>query len=280
MKWPSRIGREEGTFAGERYVTTTKRRRVVVAFLAVVAVVGWLYVFFGSGIFTVSTVDIGDVSDLERGEVMKEVYASLDEQGTWSRRNLLLVNSSALSHDLEQRLFAEEVAVEKSYPSVLRLNIRERQSSLILVTGNEFFLLDRRGMVAKRITTEEEEQILKRIAKPSPTKSDDAPILTLRESPLFVPGEPLVDQVIVETWLRAFQDLSKAGFGYRNAILETSTSTKLVLNMYEPYDVYVDLLTSMQDQIQSYYVFSKSLPPGTRIYSYVDARIPGRIYYK
>ncbi|HWQ99321.1 MAG TPA: hypothetical protein VN397_00545 [Candidatus Methylomirabilis sp.] len=277
------LRREEGTFATDRYVTTAKRRRTVVALLAGASVVGWLYVFFGSEIFRVVTVEIHEVRDLERGEVVKEVFASLDERGRWpwSRRNLLLVEADALERDLEKRLYAERVAVEKSYPNVLRLKIRERQSTLVLVSDNELFLLDRRGFVSKRMSVEEEKEILSRIAKPSSKSNNDTPILTVRAmSQVSVPGEPLIDERTVQRWLETFQELSRAGFGYRNAILEYATSTDLILNMYEPYDVHFDLLAPMQPQIQSFFAFTKALAPGTRIYSYVDARIPGRIYYK
>ena len=252
------------------------------SFLAAVAVLGWLYVLFGSGIFRVNLVDAGELKSLDRGEVVQETFASLDESARWpwSRRNLLLINEQQFARELERRLFADQVAVEKSYPNVLRLKIKERQSSLFLVANNEFYLVDRKGIVSNRMTAEEETAILKRISKPSPSAQAQVPILTVRELPPTGAGASVTDETTVQRWLGAFQELSREGFGYRHAILEYATSTKLILNMYEPYDVHFDLLTPMQPQIQSYYAFTKTRAPSVRIYSYVDVRIPGRIYYK
>lgn len=277
-----RGGGGDGALGAERLVTTTKRRRFVITLLAGVAITGWLYMLFGSGIFRVTLVDPGLISDSDRGEAMRETFAALDAQGRWpwSRRNLLLVDTQSLSRELERRLFADTVAVEKSFPNVLRLKIQERRSSLVLVANNEFYLVDRRGVVSKRFAYEEEAGILQRISKPSSAGQTQAPILTVREMANPVPGMAVVPERTVQRWLIAFQELSRTGFGYRNAILEYATSTKLVLNMFEPYDVHFDLLTPLEPQIQSYYAFIKAKPPGTIIYAYVDARIPGRIYYR
>jgi hypothetical protein len=275
-------GRGEGTFADVRTKQKNSRRNTVIMLLLATAGVGWLYFLFGSGFFRITRIETGDLIYLDRGEVVAETERAMDEQGTWpwQWRNSLTINTAALEKSLETRLYADHVAVEKSYPSVLRLKIEERQSSVIVLAEDDLVLVDRKGIAVKRITSDEQVSILDRIAHPSPTAKTDLPILTIRQSPRFAPGEQYVDALTVEHWLDAFNALSEAGFGYRNAILEEATSTRLILNLFEPYDVYFDLLAPVKPQIEEYYIFMKSKPADAKINDYVDVRVPGRVFYK
>lgn len=274
--------RGEGTFADTRAKQVSSRRLTVIMLLLVTAFVGWLYFLFGSGFFRITQIQTGDLTYLNRGEVVAEAEKAMDEQGTWpwQWRNILLLNKEALSKSLERRLYADQVAVEKLYPNILRLKIEERQSSVIVIAGNNLYLVDRKGIGTKRIENEDQLAVLDRIAHPSPTAKTDLPILTIRHSPVFTPGDPYVDAETVEHWLDAFNGLSETGFGYRNAVLEEATSTKLVLSLFEPYDVYVDLLAPLKPQIDAFYLFMKSKPATAKINEYIDVRVPGRIFYK
>ena len=274
--------RQEGTFTNVRHKTTHSRRTVVLLLLLATAIIGWLYIFFGSDIFHISRIEIEGMVSLERGQVEREVQEAFDERGKgpWKNVNLLFVDAQDLAAHLEKRLYAEHVTVDKSYPNVLRLKIQERASSLIVIANNEFYLIDHTGVGIKRISTEEEASILQRVDSPSPAVSEEVPVLRVEDDFVFTPGEQFVDMTTARSWLQAFRDLSDAGFGYRNATLEHPTSTKLVLSLFEPYDVYVDLLAPIRPQIESFYAFSKSKTPAMKITEYVDVRVPGRVYYK
>lgn len=274
--------RGEGTFASTRRHSQSTHRRVVVLLLGGMAVCGWLYIVFGSGMFRVRTLDIQGLVALERGVVEQETFAAIDEQGMfpWKKRNLLFLDTKQLEKDLERRLYAESVTVDKSYPDILRLKIEERQAQVIVMANNDLYLISRTGVVAERIGNEDEARILQRIAKPSPTTKMDLPILTLQDGEIPEPNETFVSDLTVERWLEAFRALSEAGFGYRNAVLEHPTSTKLILDLFEPYNAYFDLMAPIQPQITSFYAFTKAMPAGTKITSYVDVRVPGKVYYK
>jgi hypothetical protein len=282
MKWIKLPQKEEGTFVAYRMQERSMHRKVVLSILGAVAVIGWLYVIFGSDIFRVKMIDAGTLVDLDRGEVTQTAFSAVDDQTQWPmpKRNILLVNKVKLAQKLKQNLFVDSVVVDKVYPDVLRLKIKERQSSIILIANNEFYLLDRNGIGTRNILGDDEADILKRLDKPSPTSKTDTPILSIHGTPEFVLGEQFVSKETAQAWLKAFQELSQADFGYRNAIVDYATSTKLILNMFEPYDVYFDLLTPLQPQLQSLYAFMRAKTAAFVIYEYVDARIPGRVYYK
>lgn len=274
--------REEGTFAADRNRHARTHRRTVFLLIGATAALGWLYVLFGSDMFRITRIEIDGIRDLKRGDVEAQTYESMDAQGRWfwGKRNSLLLNEKNLSRDLESKLYAEDVAVEKSYPNILRLKIQERQSSVIIISDNAFYLVDRNGIGTEHISSEDEERILARISQPSPTPQKEIPILTINRNVSFAQGAAFVEPETAKRWLDAFYDLSESGFGYRNAILDHPTSTKLTLNMFEPYDVYFDLLAPLRPQIQSYYTFMKVKSADAKISSYIDVRVPSKIFYK
>lgn len=282
-KWrPKSPGREEGTFSHVREGVKKTRRHTVLALLIACAVGGWLYVFFGPNFFRVTRVEVSDLVYASRGEVVSSVFDTLDEQGTmpWNRRNIILLDVSPLERELETKLYAERVTVDKVYPNILRLNVQERQSSVIVIANNEFYLVDRFGIGVERISSEDEAAVLQRISDPSSASPQDLPVLTVSDRVAFEAGEPFVSEWAVQRWLDAFHALKEASFGYRKAAGDYATSTKLILDLYEPYDAYFDLLAPMSPQITGFYAFMKAKPADTVIRHYVDVRVPGKVYYK
>lgn len=284
MSWRIRLTRtsEEGAFVTDRLHTRSARRKTVVGLLAGMAIVGWIYVFFGSGLFTVSHLRIEGAETADRGEVEALVYELMSEQGNWvwKKRNLITLHTKILEQELKNAFFLENVIVDKIYPNILRLTIQERKSSLILLNQNRFFMLDRRGFITNEIIGDSLKPIMTRLREPPKDAHHDLSILNIRNASRLVIGEEFVPEERMRTWLNTYEELQDEGFGYRNAILDYTTSTKLVLNMFESYDVYFDLLEPLQPQIESYYVFMRLKDPSIRITSYVDARIPGKVFYK
>jgi hypothetical protein len=272
----------DGGYRGERRGALRTRRDVVVFFLGCTAVVGWLYIGFGTNIFRVRSIETGQLVILERGEVVKKTYEILDRtlRRPWNHRNLLLLNTKRLERDLQSELYVARVTVDKSWPNGLKLTIKERQSTLIIIANEQFYVVDKTGAPTKTIINEDQARILERIQKPSPTESLDAPILSIRQMDALRPGARLTDAETVQRWMQALHELQEAGFGYRNAVLDYVTSSKLILTMYEPYDVYMDVRVPFVPQIQTYYAFVKTKTPRTTVTQYVDVRIPGRVYYK
>jgi hypothetical protein len=275
--------KEEGTFVEDRMHSRMERRRTVIVLLFISALIGWLYIFFGSNTFTVTSVEIEGLDTLERGEVAMLVDEFLEDQRQWPFRekNLFFINANEIASGLKEALFLENVDVDKIYPNILRLKIEERQSTLFLLTGRSLYEIDRHGIVTKEFNKKEQEEILDRIDDPSISHQMDLPIIKIRESSETpVPGQEYVSEFRSTSWLDTFQVLHDLGFGYRNAVLDYTTSSKLVLNMFEPYEVYIDLLDPLEPQIASFYAFMKARDPNVPIYEYVDTRIPGKVFFK
>lgn len=274
--------RPEGVFSEEKIRIRTTRRRTVFFILVSVAFLGWSYVFFFSSIFRISDIQIEGRLVRDGGEVRKEAFNLLDKSGHWPfhERNIFLLQKDEFTRLLKEQLFADSVSVDKIYPNILRLNVEERQSSLVFISEERMYIIDREGVVVREITSKDEQGAILGAAQDS-SSSENMPVLhTLHVEPdAVIVGNSFVTPFRMETWMDAFHDLDDLGFGYRKAVLDTPTSTKLVLRMFEPYEVYFSLIEPLGPQIESYYAFTK-VKRDEKIQGYIDARIPGKIFYK
>lgn len=272
----------EGTFVEDRIRLRSERKRTVIFLLSLIAILGWTYLFFFSDVFVVSKFEIEGIHTLSRGEVSEAVEDVMRQMRVWPMRNgnIFTLNEQEISNRIKNDLFAEAVTVDKIYPNILRLKIEERQSSLFMVRENRVYQIDRSGFVTRELNDGPERQnVLALMNEPSDSRGDMPPILEIKDQSEIIPGNQYVSEFRILMWLDGVKTLKEEGFGYRNAVLESATSSKLILNMYEPYEVYFDLVDPLKPQIESYYAFirvKKDEPIG----EYVDARIPGKIFYK
>lgn len=258
------------------------RRTTAIALLSSVALMGWAYIFFFSTIFTVNALEIEGIKTLGRGEVEEEVYQALQKMRVWPFRseNIFFINEKKLSDTLTDKLFTQSVSVDKKYPNILRLNIKERQTSLVILKEGRFWQIDRNGVIMREISeSKEKAEIQDQISHPVMDRSSTLPILEISRDVDPSVGHTYVTDFRVSVWLDTFKSLQDMGFGYRNAMVEYATSTKLILNMFEPYDVYLDVMEPIEPQIQSLYEFMR-IKKDVKIKEYIDARIPGKVYYQ
>lgn len=283
MPFPSWLTKkkEEGTFVEHKLTVRAERKRTVLILLGVVALLGWAYILFFSEVFAAQTIEVEGADRLDRGEVVVAAQDALDQERIWPfrARNMFFLDTDAIQDDLTEILFADQVIVDKQYPNILRLKIEERQSSLILLAEDRFYEIDRSGVITREISNESEiESIRSRVQEPS-IASKEMPILQIKDNTDIIVNDDYITDFRMRAWLDAFHDLEKLGFGYRSALLDYATSSKLILDLFEPYDVYVDILEPLEPQINSYYAFTKTHNQG-EIYNYVDARIPGKVFFK
>jgi len=276
------VEKHEGTFVEDRLRTRGSQKKTVIALLSGVAIIGWIYVFFFSDIFVVQQFEIEGTKALGRGEVVDAANTAIQKMRIWPFKsgNIFLIKENDLSRTLTDKLFAQSVVVDKKLPNILRLKIEERQSSLVILKEGKFWQIDRNGVIMREITDgAEKASIQDQMDHPVADRSSTLPILEISNDVDPSVGNTYVSDYRVSLWLDAFKSLQDLGFGYRNASVEYATSTKLILNMFEPYNVYIDIMEPIEPQIQGVYDFLK-LKKDVQIHEYIDARIPGKIYYQ
>lgn len=271
-----------GTYRRERSGLVRSNRLIGWTLVVSCAAAGITWFFFVSGFWTVTTVETGPLQQLERGEVASTTFAALDEGEwkPWDRRNILLIDAGELARQLKERLFAEDVAVEKSYPHILRLKITERQRSVVLASTSQLLNVDTNGIVTGEATGETANQARLRLNRKALADLTHQPVVALDLPELAADGYQVADSATVKGWIEAYRALIASGMKFRYMSLTSPTSTAAYVTSDAGWQVIYDLGEPLGPQIETYQKFIRAKSKDLKIYEYVDVRIPGKIFVK
>jgi cell division septal protein FtsQ len=273
---------ESGTFSRARGLIQRSNRLLVALLVASFALAVVVWFVFVSGYFSLKHIQTNELHNLSQAEVEEAVYGSL-EQGRWypwDNKNLLLINRNRLAEELKNRLFAERLVVDKSYPDILRLLIEERQRSVVVVSKNQLLVIDMAGVVAGEageIAAQEARDALngKIIADSRLT-----PLIVCDLPELVTAGYQATDQETIKSWLEAYRAFIGSGLKFRYLRLNDVASESAYLAAEDGWQVIFDLGRGLEPQIETYKKFYQNKPKDFKAQEYVDVRVPGKIFVK
>ncbi len=271
-----------GMFRARRIEDRRSGYGAVIAIVAAFAVTGWLWFLFRSGFLDVQTIDTGALHELDRGEVLAEVDRALQEKPwrPWSYRNLLLIDTNELASVLQDRLFAESVTVEKSYPNILRLKIQERQRSVVVVSNDQYALVDATGLVTGDADGDALRASKDRVAARAFADQIHLPVIVMKTADPLAPGFQVATPEQMRRWLDATRYTVLGGLRYRFMKVESPESSLARFVSERGYDIYIDLTHPLEPQLATYLAYMKTKPDESKITAYVDVRVPGKIFIK
>jgi hypothetical protein len=276
----TRRGRD-GIYHQERAGLT--RSNWVIGSLLVISCVALsvLWFFYFSGFWSISDIQVGQLQMLDRGEVVSSTYEILDQHSApWNRRNIFLIDTDELISGLRERLFAESVTVEKSYPNVLRLIIKERQRSVVVASGSQLLNVDTDGIVTGEAEGDDADQsrlLLNGVAVADQTHH---PVVETDLSEAVTTGYQAADAGEVKRWIESYRAFIGSGMRFRYLHLTSPTSTTVYVVSTGGYRVIMDMLQPLDPQIETFLKFLRTKSKDYPIYEYVDVRIPGKLYVK
>jgi len=277
-----REDRGGGMFRTRRLEDRRTGYGVVLLIVSAFAITGWSWFLFRSGFWDVQTIEINELQALDRGEVMLEVERALNEREwkPWSEKNLLMLNTEKLAATLKDRLFTDEVTVEKFYPNILRLKIKERQRSVVLVSFEQYVLVDGSGIV----TGEAEDDVLRaskdRIAARAFADELHLPVVVMKTADPLAAGFQIAEPEQVRRWLDATRYLVLGGLKYRFMKVESPESALARFVSERGYDIYFDLTQPLEAQLATYLAYMKTKPDEAAIKEYMDVRVPGKVFVR
>jgi cell division septal protein FtsQ len=238
--------------------------------------------FLISGFWSVADVQTNDLKELNRGEVVSSTYQVLDEgdHGPIDGRTIFFIDEKKLGEELQKRLFVDHVAVEKSYPNVLRLLIEERQRSVVFASKDQLLVIDSNGIVTGEVATAESNAFRQRISGKAVALASDPPLIVCDLPELVASGYQATSLETVRRWLDMSEALYRAGLKFRYLRLMEPKSSTVYVRLEKGYDVIMDLDSDLRAQADMYRSFEASAQKNIQIKEYVDVRVPGKVYLK
>ncbi|MBU1348807.1 hypothetical protein KJ781_01930 [Patescibacteria group bacterium] len=273
---------ERGMYSSKRLVQQKSSHTFVIALVMAFAVIGWAWFFFSSGFWNIAEVDIEGLRSLERGEVLEETYRIIDTRGwrPWSTRNLLMMDTMKLGIALKERLFIEDVVVDKSYPDVLRLLIKERQRSVVLVSNDQYVNIDASGIVTDNVEGDSLRASQDRVAARAFADEIHSLVIVMQTADPLAPGFKVAEAEDVRRWMDVARALVLGGLKIRFMKIQTPQASLGRFVSERGYDIYVDLKMPVEPQIATYQAYMRSQPDESQIKEHMDIRISGQVIIK
>ncbi len=273
---------EEGVYRSERLLQRRSAYTTTLVLIGAFAIFGWWWLLFLSGFFDASNIEIAGLQSLERGEVVGEMDKIFNEAKwkPWRPKNLFMLDVDTLQRSLKERLFIEDVTVDKSYPNILRLLIREKQRSVVLKTNDLYVNVDASGVVTG-VTDGDVLNVAREIVAARVLSSESTPpviLMPTAEPP--TPGFQVAKPEQVRRWLDIMRSVVLRGIKIRFMKLESPEANLARIVSEKGYDVYFDLNDPLEPQIATYEAYMNTKPDESKIMERVDVRVPGKIYVK
>ncbi len=239
------------------------------------------FVFF-SGYFSIEEYQINTLNVLEKDIVIGEVGKYLDGTNGLirDRRNIFLIDEHDIENYLMNTFFVESVTVDKIYPNILRLNIKERQRSVILVSKNKIYIVDDYGFIIDLADQAMISSTREFLSSTTPVDSLKEIFIITPTSTNFEIGSRYSSTEVVRGWLDLAEKLRNSGIWFKAIQINDNEPDILHIILKENKDVILDEGISLEAQIDTLRQFIQTKPDWNNIHEYVDVRIPGRIYYK
>lgn len=281
MRWFRK--KEAGMFTEDRAGRQNKSKWVKRSLFISFLVISILWFVFYSGYFAVSRYEVGELNVLSREAVIGEMeaYFNQPKEWPWGNRNIIILDPKKIEDHLASNFFIESVIVDKLYPNILRLNIQERQRSVVLVTKTGVYVIDDYGVVTDLADTNTASTTLKVLTDPSPVDMSKEVLIISSVTSTYDKGQIYVESNKVRQWLDLTIKLRDAGIWFKGLDIGSEPDTDtLNLVLKENISVLIELDDTLDLQIETLRQFLNTKPDLSQVQDYIDIRVPGKIYYK
>lgn len=273
------VGGEEGIRRGGT--------RKIFFILAIVAIIGWLYIILQSELFEIQEVRIEGAVMNNSIEIQKEVYRLVDDRTSWrpwQTRQSWFLDLADLKQQMMDRFYLADLEIQKEGSHILRLKIKEYPHKLILASGTSLHWIDLRGRVDSTLSAPERADAFQRLYGKRKSLPTDSPLIQIDPLTIATTTTDLIDPDRVRAFIGFTVSLQHLELPYRALQLDSVSSTKLTLINQDGKPVYFDLgeRQDVNRQLQTYRIFMDAQKKKKDLvgYQYVDVRVPGMIYLK
>jgi len=273
---------KRGMYRGEREVKTRGSKTTGIVLMIAFVLIASAWFVFQSGFFDVVEVQVEGIRTLERGDVDREVGEALAVQSRWRPwhpENVLFIDELALKARLKERLFAENVTVDKSFPNILRLKVEERQRSVVLVSNEQYVLVDTTGVVTGYAEDEVLSSAMDRIAARAFLTDVSLPVIQMPTADPLAPGYQIADADVVRKWIEISRILISRGHDTHFMKIEAPGANLARFVMIRRYELRLDLAKPVEEQIETYEAYLRT-EGEDGITEYIDVRVPGKAFVK
>ncbi|MCX6764297.1 MAG: cell division protein FtsQ/DivIB [Candidatus Nealsonbacteria bacterium] len=246
----------------------SRRKRKIFYFIPVLLFFTIFYLIYFSPFFQIKKIEISGNQKISSDNLKGPIEDKLIKKILFfNSKSLFLADLKEIEESILKKYpEIEKVNFFKKIPDKLMVLIKERSPVAVLEKDNNYFLIDKSGIVFEK--TEEKQNFL------------------LIKKPEFTQEIKLGNNLIEEEWmgqiLKVEPEFKNKNLEFRIDFAEILNEQRLNVKTSEGFEVYFDLLGDISQQVLNLSVILKEKisPKELRNLEYIDLRFGNQVYYK
>ncbi|MFH1712066.1 MAG: hypothetical protein ABH846_02410 [Patescibacteria group bacterium] len=269
----------------------SKWKPFVLLFVFLLVWAGVIYMIFFSSILFMQRVNVQGLTTIPKDEVEEVIWDHLNEKRLFifSKQHKFFLQKKVLHQKLQDRYNFVTLKIDTNKDN-LDVFVEERITSLVWITDSGWYFIDLEGTVSRPLFEGEANVIRERLGHALAIIDDDQdPVTTLHPTMPIIedlskttvePGFNILNESIVETAIsfdKAVRQQILSPYIYQ---VENNTTPWIALKTENGFDVYFDLKSDVQEQIETLGMVLDEYSERLAEITYIDLRFGNHVYVK
>ena len=229
------------------------------------------YIFFYSPIFAIKNVDIQSTENIP-AQLIKKNYVdwqmAQNKLFVLRQSNIFLFSRSWLKKNISQKFDPQELRMSKKLPHTLQIEIKEKNPSLVWITQEKYYYLEKNGLASQEADKD-------RLIAGLPQIYDES------NADLKV-GEQIIKKEVVQFILNLKEKMpEETGINIASFSAPTRIAPQINVKTEKGFAIYFDPQRDAEAQISKLKrTIDELLKNKLDSLQYIDLRMENRVYYK
>lgn len=238
-------------------------------FLLIILII--IYLFFYSPIFQIKNIEVKSTANIPN-QVIKKNYVEWQMRQRrfliFRQSNIFLFSQSWLKKRIDDSFDPQELKINKSWPSTLKIEIKEKTPSLVWVTQEKYYLLEENGLASQEIN---KDNIPANLPKISDESNEGITV-----------GQEIIAKDLAKLILDLKEKITKeTNINITSFSVPTRQPVQVNAIAVQGFKIYFNPKTDIDSQINKLKrIVSEKLKDKLNSLEYIDLRTENRVYYK
>lgn len=262
----------------------TKKRRVFSWLLLLVILAIIIYWLFFSQFFIIKNIEVSGNKNIAAAEIINITNEQLPKRRflLFKQNNIFILNKSQLAEKILAQYILEKIKIKRQFPDKIKIELFEKLSSIVWLTGGAAYYVDLAGTVTGRVTDQQIDQAQVGTIDILRHKiiSQNLPLVYDTENRGVVVGQKVGSQKIIDFIVNLITNLPKR-INFEIAYYDFNTQSREVAAVTnEGWQAKFGLDSNLDAQLDNLALLLQEKIKNPRELDYIDLRFGERVFYK
>lgn len=236
--------------------------------------------------FQITAIDIKGTEYINNQEIENLVLEQMGKRRFWFFRqsSIIFFSKNQAKKELTAKYFFDQLKIKKIYPSKIQIEIKEKISALVWISGTEKYYLDLKGMATRKVSSAD--LLIKSgegetdIVRPEIVSGKYPLIYDQSNSPVTI-GQLVISPNLVDFIIGLNEELEKiADFDISHYSISQPEASEITLITKEGWEIYFKTTESVIKQVEILFsVLSQRVKDRSKL-EYIDLRFGEKVFWK